>query len=169
MDFGDGTDDWLAPYIDAPYCERAAIAERIKSTALLPSVIDVGVSYPSDAMAQALTGDFTEKAWARFKTATDIYCDRNRLELGEDSMARVSWSFDLHYPACYYDPTGLTSTWACPYEECAVLDVSRPWKYTACRRRRQFFGQRLRVMWPYLEECAQYDANPVRLGSACAR
>ena len=142
-DSDDRTDEWLAPYIDVPSHKRTAIADRIEDTAMLPWVIDAGVSYPSDAMAQALTGEFTAKAWARFKTATDIYCERNRLKPKVDAWGRtgprISWSFDIHYPTCYYDVTGLASIWTCTSARCSEVSArdSIYSKYTTCPERRQ--------------------------------
>ena len=116
---------------------------------MLPWVIDAGVSYLSDAMAQALTGEFTAKAWAHFKTATDIYCNHNRLEPKVDAWGRtgphMSWSFDIHYPTCYYDESGLTSIWACTSDRCASV-LGRDYiysKYTMCSMRRRGKPERL--------------------------
>ena len=115
---------------------------------MLPWMIEGGVSYPSNAMAQALTGEFTEKAWARFKTATDIYCERNRLEpLGSGAFVgpRVSWSFDIHYLACFYDESGLTSIRACTSDRCASV-LGRDYiysKYMTCSMRRRGKPDRL--------------------------
>ena len=90
-----------------PSHKRTAIADRIEDTAMLPWVIDAGVSYPSDALAQALIGEFTEKAWACFKTATDIYCDCNRLEPKVDAWGRTGPRISLPDVLLRRDWTGV--------------------------------------------------------------
>ena len=124
-------DDWVAPYIEVPDSERTEIAERIDAIAILCGVTDPEVVYPSDAMLQALTGQFTAKAWTRFKTATDIYCARNMLtpdpeksyhletrfaSLGADSQGRC-------LPGCRISQECLASLSTCTRQ---IQSIARP-------------------------------------------
>ena len=73
-------------------CARST-PRRIDAIAILCGATDPEVIYPSDAMSQALTGQFTAKAWTRFKTATDIYCARNMLTPNLDKSGHLETRF----------------------------------------------------------------------------
>ena len=121
---GDYTAARLDSYIDVPDAERADVAARIDETAVYCASLGANISYPSDAMAQVLIGDFTGRDWTRFKTATDIYCERDRLARGshypgygtENKDVTMFWQFDLYYPTCIQDKT--MDIWTCTNSYC---------------------------------------------------
>ena len=106
-DSGDGTDEWLASSMHRcalPRTHRHRRPHRGHSHAALGDR-SMQVSHTRRMLWRkpSQVNSLRRLGRARFKTVTDIYCERNRLEPKVDGWGRtgprVSWSFDIHYPA----------------------------------------------------------------------